>query len=191
MDKITYFARSGSLRPGPVHAALRPPADRRYLLGALGDAHWRSVYRDGALEVESPDRLARVRVRVDPPGDPLDLDDPHIHVEVGPRGWGGRAPYWQARVSTGAPTVITDALADALTSTRSVTRERHGMDERLLAHLEQPVQVSAPPAATTTTAQRVAAAASRTTRQILATATADGTLPTADTAPLPAGRPVR
>ncbi|WP_158715134.1 DUF317 domain-containing protein [Kitasatospora phosalacinea] len=199
MDKITYFTRSGSLWPGPVHAALRPPADRRYLLGVLGDANWRSVYRDGALEVESPDRLARVRVRVDPPGDPLDLDDPHIRIEVGPRGRGGQSPYWQARVSAGAPTVITDALADALTSTRSVTRERRWMDERLLADLEQldppapeqPAQVSAPPAATTTTAQRVAAAASRTTRQILSTATADGTPPAADTAPLPAGRPVR
>lgn len=199
MDKITYFTRSGSLWPGSVHAALRPPTDRRYLLGVLGDAGWRSVYRDGALTVESPDRLARVRVRVDPPGEPLDLDDPHIHIEVGPRGWGGQAPYWQARVSAGVPTVITDALADALTSTRSVARERRWMDKRLLADLEefdqpapeQPVQVSARSAATTTTAQRVAAAGSRSTRQFLSTPTADGALPGAETAPLSAGRPVR
>ncbi|GAA2092188.1 hypothetical protein GCM10009759_17660 [Kitasatospora saccharophila] len=186
-------------RSDEEHPALQQPADRRSLLDILGDAGWHSVYRNGALEMESPDLLARVRVRVDPPGDPLDLDNPHIHVEVGPRGRGGQPPYWQADVSTGTPTVITDELARFLTAPGPVTRDKRWMDERLLAELERldpptperPAPRSAPPAATTTIAQRVAAAGSRTTRQVLSTAPAGGALPAAEAALLPAGRPVR
>ncbi|MFJ4676846.1 DUF317 domain-containing protein [Kitasatospora sp. NPDC088783] len=196
-DQLALAGSSTAARFGEEHPVLRPAADRRSLLGVLSGAGWRSVYRDGALEVESPDHLARVRVRVDPPGDPLDLDDPHIHVEVGPRGRGGQAPYWQAKVSTGAPDVVTDSLARFLTAPGPVTRDKRWVDERLLAHLElpdppmpeQPASRSTQHA--TTTAQRVAAAASRTTRQILAAAAAGSAAPAAEAAPPSTGRPAR
>ncbi|QKW20651.1 DUF317 domain-containing protein [Kitasatospora sp. NA04385] len=189
--------RDTAARSGEEHPALRTPTDCRSLLGILSGAGWRSVYRDGALVVESPDLLARVRVRVDPPGDPLDLGDPHIHVEAGPRGRSGQPPYWQAKVSAGAPTVITDALARTLTSPDPVTRDARRMDKRLLSTLarldppapEQPASRITPPA--TTIAQRVAAAASRTTKPILAAAAAaDGAAP-AEAASPPMGRPAR
>ncbi|MEV7122852.1 hypothetical protein [Kitasatospora griseola] len=200
-NEVALPGPSTTARSDEEHPALRAPSDRRSLLRILTDAGWRSVYRAGTLDVEAPDRLARVRVRVDPPGDLLDLaDDPHIRVEVGPRGSGGQPPYWQSMVTAGAPTVITDALARALTTSNPVTRDKRSMDERLLADLarisppkalQQPVRRAAPRPAATTIAQRVAAAGSRTTMPTRSTATAGGTGPAAG-APSPStGRPAR
>ncbi|KQV20962.1 MULTISPECIES: DUF317 domain-containing protein [unclassified Kitasatospora] len=120
---------------GEAHPALQPPADRRTMIRILRDAGWRCVLRDGLLDLEAPDALARVQVRTDPPGDPFDLmGHPHLYVEVGPRGSGGHPPYWQALLTTAAPTVVVDALARALTDPTPVQRDRDWMNRHLLAH---------------------------------------------------------
>ncbi|MGW2542014.1 DUF317 domain-containing protein [Kitasatospora sp. NPDC001574] len=81
---------------GEGHPALKAPTDRRTLIRTLTAAGWRSTYRGGVLDLEAPDLLARVQIRTDPPGDPLDLmSRPHLYVEVGPRDAGGYPPYWQ------------------------------------------------------------------------------------------------
>ncbi|MFE2722821.1 DUF317 domain-containing protein [Kitasatospora sp. NPDC059327] len=121
---------------GESHPALRQPTDRRALIRTLADAGWRSTYRGGVLDLEAPDELARVQVRLDPPGDPDDLmAHPHLYVEIGPRGSGGYPPYWQAMVTTNAPAVVVDALVQALTDPAPLRRDRDRMDEDLLAHL--------------------------------------------------------
>ncbi|MEV0188481.1 DUF317 domain-containing protein [Kitasatospora purpeofusca] len=121
---------------GESHPALKAPTDRRTLIHTLLDAGWRSTYRDGRLDLEAPDHLARVQIRIDPHGDPLDLmSQPHLYVEVGPRDTGGYPPYWQAMLTTTAPTVVVDALAQALTDPTPLQRDRDWMDEELLAHL--------------------------------------------------------
>ncbi|WP_308431121.1 DUF317 domain-containing protein [Kitasatospora griseola] len=121
---------------GESHPALQQPTDRRALIRTLADAGWRSTYRGGVLDLEAPDELARVQVRLDPPGDPDDLmAHPHLYVEIGPRGSGGYPPYWQAMVTTNAPAVVVDALTRALTNPTPLRRDRDWMDEELLAHL--------------------------------------------------------
>ncbi|WP_030458896.1 DUF317 domain-containing protein [Kitasatospora sp. NRRL B-11411] len=121
---------------GESHPALQQPTDRRTLIRTLTDAGWRSTYRAGVLDLEAPDELARVQVRLDPPGHPDDLmAHPHLYVEIGPRGSGGYPPYWQAMATTNAPTVVVDALAQALTDPAPLQRDRDWMDEELLARL--------------------------------------------------------
>ncbi|MEU4113234.1 DUF317 domain-containing protein [Kitasatospora sp. NPDC028055] len=121
---------------GESHPALQQPTDRRTLIRSLTDAGWRSTYRGGVLDLEAPDELARAQIRLDPPGDPDDLmARPHLYVEIGPRGSGGYPPYWQAMVTTNAPAVVVDALAQALTDTTPLQRDRDWMDEELLGHL--------------------------------------------------------
>ncbi|MGW2397065.1 DUF317 domain-containing protein [Kitasatospora sp. NPDC001664] len=121
---------------GETHPALQQPTDRRTLICTLTDAGWRSTYRAGVLDLEAPDELARVQVRLDPPGDPDDLmAHPHLYVEIGPRGSGGYPPYWQAMATTNTPTIVVDALAQALTDTAPLQRDRDWMDEELLARL--------------------------------------------------------
>ncbi|MFJ9446778.1 DUF317 domain-containing protein [Kitasatospora sp. NPDC101235] len=121
---------------GESHPALKAPADRRTLIRTLRDAGWRSTYRNGELDLEAPDRLARVQIRIDPPGDALDLmSRPHLYVEIGPRDNGGYPPYWQAMATTGTPTVVVDALARALTDPTPLTRDRDWLDDELLEHL--------------------------------------------------------
>ncbi|MCG6497002.1 DUF317 domain-containing protein [Kitasatospora sp. A2-31] len=132
------LARTGTATDwtGESHPALRTPTDRRALIRTLADAGWRSTYRAGALDLEAPDHLARVQIRLDPRGDQQDLmGRPHLYVEVGPRDTGGYPPYWQAMVTTNAPTVVVDALAQALTDPTALQRDRDWMDEELLAHL--------------------------------------------------------
>ncbi|MGV9266657.1 DUF317 domain-containing protein [Kitasatospora sp. NPDC003701] len=138
MAVTDVLARTGDTLDwtGETHPALQQPADRRTLIRTLTDAGWRSTYRGGVLDLEAPDELARVQVRLDPPGDPHDLmAHPHLYVEIGPRGSGGYPPYWQAMVTTNAPTVVVDALAQALTDPTPLQRDRDWMDEDLLAHL--------------------------------------------------------
>lgn len=121
---------------GETAPALQAPTDRRTLIHTLQDAGWRSTYRNGELDLEAPDRLARVQIRIDPPGDALDLmSRPHLYVEIGPRDNGGYPPYWQAMATTGTPTVVVDALARALTDPTPLARDRDWMDEELLEHL--------------------------------------------------------
>ncbi|MFJ6620027.1 DUF317 domain-containing protein [Kitasatospora sp. NPDC091335] len=121
---------------GEGHPALKAPTDRRTLIRTLRDAGWRSTYRNGELDLEAPDRLARVQIRIDPPGDALDLmSRPHLYVEIGPRDNGGYPPYWQAMFTTNAPTAAVDALAQALTSPTPLRRDRDWMGEELLKHL--------------------------------------------------------
>ncbi len=132
------LARTGSRIDwtGETHPALQPPSDRRTLIRTLVDAGWRSTYRAGVLDLEARDELARVQIRLDPPGNPQDLmARPHLYVEIGPRGSGGHPPYWQAMATTNTPTVVVDALARALTDTAPLQRDRDWMDEELLAHL--------------------------------------------------------
>ncbi|MFJ6137526.1 DUF317 domain-containing protein [Kitasatospora sp. NPDC092286] len=101
---------------GEGHPALKAPTDRRALIRILQDAGWRSTYRNGELDLEAPDRLARVQIRIDPPGDALDLmSRPHLYVEIGPRDNGRYPTYWQAMATTGTPTAAVDAIALALT----------------------------------------------------------------------------
>ncbi|MFJ7278329.1 DUF317 domain-containing protein [Kitasatospora sp. NPDC098663] len=134
------LARTGSAIDwtGDSHPALRTPTDRRALIRTLQDAGWRSTLREGTLDLEAPDQLARVQLRLDPPGEPQDLmGRPHLYVEIGPRGNGGYPPYWQAMFTTTAPTVAVDALAHALTDPTPLRRDREWMDEELLEHLGQ------------------------------------------------------
>ncbi|GAA2274597.1 hypothetical protein GCM10010430_70750 [Kitasatospora cystarginea] len=145
------LARTGSSTDwtGEAHPALQTPADRQALIRTLRDAGWRSTYKQGVLDLEAPDELARVQVRLDPPGDPLDLmAHPHLYVEIGPRGNGGYPPYWQAMFTTAAPAVIVDALARALTDPAPLKRDRDWMDEDLLAHLGQGLEDEPAPAET-------------------------------------------
>ncbi|GJF32672.1 hypothetical protein KNE206_53720 [Kitasatospora sp. NE20-6] len=135
---VEELARTGPRidRTGAQHPALQPPADRRTLIRTLREAGWRSVYRDGTLDLEAPDHLARVQIRLDPPGDPLDLmAHPHLYVEIGPRGTGGHPPYWQAMLTTHAPTVVADTLAHALTDPTPLRRNRDWMEDELLVQL--------------------------------------------------------
>ncbi|MFB7672719.1 DUF317 domain-containing protein [Kitasatospora purpeofusca] len=165
---------------GETHPALKSPTGRHTAIRTLSDAGWHSVYRNGVLDLEAPDELIRVEIRIDPPGDPLDLmSRPHIYVEAGPRGNGGYAPYWQAMFTTAAPAAVLDVFTRSLTDPTPVMRQRDWMDEDLLAHLdttdthgrdgdEAPNEdlaaiAVARPVSTTTTAQRLAAAATRTT----------------------------
>ncbi|MFC9327941.1 DUF317 domain-containing protein [Kitasatospora sp. NPDC057015] len=146
------LARTGSAVDwtGEGHPALKEPTDRRTLIRALRDAGWRSVLRDGTLTLEAPDEHARLHIRLDPPGDPLDLmARPHVHFEAGPRSNGGYPPYWQAMLTTAAPTVVVEALAHALTDTAPLRRDPDWMDERLLAHLTRPEPDSATTGAST------------------------------------------
>lgn len=138
MAVTDVLARTGSTPDwtGESHPALQQPTDRRTLIRTLTDAGWRSTYRAGVLDLEAPDELARVQLRLDPPGDPDDLmAHPHLYVEIGPRGSGGYPPYWQAMATTNAPTVVVDALAQALTDPTPLQRDRDWMDEELLARL--------------------------------------------------------
>ncbi|MGW3185728.1 DUF317 domain-containing protein [Kitasatospora sp. NPDC001119] len=121
---------------GESHPALKAPTDRRTMIRTLQDAGWRSTYHEGLLDLEAPDRLARAQIRIDPPGDALDLmARPHLYVEIGPRGNGGYPPFWQAMATTGTPTVVVDALARALTDPTPLKRNRDWLHEELLEHL--------------------------------------------------------
>nr|BEK67582.1 hypothetical protein KPHV_48090 [Kitasatospora purpeofusca] len=138
MAVTDVLARAGDSTDwtGETHPALQQPTDRRTLIRTLTDAGWRSTYRGGVLDLEAPDELARLQVRLDPPGDPGDLmAHPHLYVEIGPRGSGGYPPYWQAMVTTNAPAVVVDALAQILTDPTPLQRDRDWMNEELLAHL--------------------------------------------------------
>ncbi|MFE6053079.1 DUF317 domain-containing protein [Kitasatospora sp. NPDC056446] len=145
MAVTDVLARTGSSIDwtGETHPALQTPTDRRTLIRTLTDAGWRSTYRAGVLDLEAPDELARVQVRLDPPGDPDDLmAHPHLYVEIGPRGSGGYPPYWQAMATTNAPAVVVDALVQALTDPTPLQRDRDWMDEELLARLGHRTEAS-------------------------------------------------
>ncbi|MFE4514065.1 DUF317 domain-containing protein [Kitasatospora sp. NPDC056783] len=130
---------------GEGHPALKAPTDRRTMIRTLQDAGWRSTYHDGLLDLEAPDRLARAQIRIDPPGDALDLMvRPHLYVEIGPRGNGGEPPFWQAMATTGTPTIVVDALARALTDPTPLKRNRDWLHEELLEHLGEQATSDSP-----------------------------------------------